>query len=52
MHASVWQLLTPCYPARPLPRSGFTPTCMSHPDTYLNKVVVGSEEGRLQVRSG
>ena len=23
---------------------------MAHPDTYLNKVVVGSEEGRLQVR--
>jgi U3 small nucleolar RNA-associated protein 21 len=27
----------------------FTPTCMAHPDTYLNKVVVGSQEGRLQL---
>ncbi|CAD6336090.1 unnamed protein product [Miscanthus lutarioriparius] len=23
----------------------FTPTCIMHPDTYLNKVIVGSEEG-------
>lgn len=29
-----------------LPR-GFTPSSMAHPDTYLNKVVVGSREGRL-----
>lgn len=29
--------------------SDFTPTCLAHPDTYLNKVVVGSEEGRLQL---
>ena len=29
--------------------SGFTPTCLAHPDTYLNKVLVGSEEGRLQL---
>lgn len=28
---------------------GFTPTCLAHPDTYLNKIVVGSEEGRLQL---
>jgi U3 small nucleolar RNA-associated protein 21 len=28
---------------------GFTPTCLAHPDTYLNKVVVGSAEGRLQL---
>lgn len=28
---------------------GFTPTCMAHPDTYLNKVVVGSQEGKLQL---
>ena len=25
---------------------------MAHPDTYLNKVVLGSEEGQLQVRGG
>lgn len=27
----------------------FTPTCLMHPDTYLNKVIVGSEEGPLQL---
>lgn len=26
---------------------GFLPTCLAHPDTYLNKVVVGSEGGQL-----
>lgn len=41
--------LPPCPSALPA-CSGFTPTCMAHPDTYLNKVVVGSEEGQLQVR--
>lgn len=30
-------------------QNDFTPTCMVHPDTYINKVVIGSEEGRLQV---
>ena len=29
--------------------AGFQPTCMAHPDTYLNKVVVGSADGRLQL---
>ena len=28
---------------------GFQPTCMAHPDTYLNKVVVGGADGRLQL---
>lgn len=28
---------------------GFTPTVMLHPDTYLNKIVVGSEQGSLQL---
>ncbi|KAJ9167353.1 hypothetical protein P3X46_022014 [Hevea brasiliensis] len=27
----------------------FTPTCLMHPDTYLNKVVLGSQEGTLQL---
>ncbi|KAL6603057.1 hypothetical protein ACP70R_043418 [Stipagrostis hirtigluma subsp. patula] len=27
----------------------FTPTCIMHPDTYLNKVIIGSEEGPLQL---
>ncbi|EEF27972.1 WD-repeat protein, putative [Ricinus communis] len=29
--------------------NNFTPTCLMHPDTYLNKVVVGSQEGTLQL---
>jgi U3 small nucleolar RNA-associated protein 21 len=28
---------------------GFVPVCLAHPDTYLNKVVVGGEDGRLQL---
>ena len=31
-----------------LPQS-FTPTCMAHPDTYLNKMIIGSEDGRMQL---
>ncbi|CAN0461668.1 unnamed protein product, partial [Ectocarpus sp. 12 AP-2014] len=34
---------------------GFVPTALAHPPTYLNKVVVGSEGGALQlwnVRTG
>lgn len=27
----------------------FAPTCMCHPDTYLNKVVVGGADGSLQL---
>ena len=27
----------------------FAPTCMAHPDTYLNKVVVGSQQGSMQL---
>ncbi|CAA0817996.1 transducin family protein / WD-40 repeat family protein [Striga hermonthica] len=27
----------------------FTPTCIMHPDTYLNKILVGSQEGSLQL---
>uniref|UniRef100_A0A1J3JJC1 U3 small nucleolar RNA-associated protein 21-like protein n=1 Tax=Noccaea caerulescens TaxID=107243 RepID=A0A1J3JJC1_NOCCA len=27
----------------------FTPSCIVHPDTYLNKVLVGSQEGPLQL---
>ena len=28
---------------------GFQPTCMAHPDTYINKVVVGSKNGKLEL---
>jgi U3 small nucleolar RNA-associated protein 21 len=28
---------------------GFTPTTMLHPDTYLNKILVGSQQGALQL---
>lgn len=27
----------------------FVPSCIIHPDTYLNKVIVGSQEGSLQL---
>ncbi|VFR02322.1 unnamed protein product [Cuscuta campestris] len=27
----------------------FTPSCIMHPDTYLNKVIVGSQEGTLEL---
>lgn len=28
---------------------GFVPTFMVHPETYLNKLVIGSEDGRMQL---
>ncbi|XP_019447943.1 PREDICTED: WD repeat-containing protein 36 [Lupinus angustifolius] len=28
---------------------GFTPTTITHPDTYLNKVLIGSEQGPMQL---
>ncbi|GFZ02665.1 transducin family protein [Actinidia rufa] len=27
----------------------FSPTCIMHPDTYLNKVILGSQEGSLEL---
>ena len=27
----------------------FTPTCLAHPQTYLNKIVIGSSDGRMQL---
>uniref|UniRef100_A0A1D1ZKQ4 WD repeat-containing protein 36 n=1 Tax=Anthurium amnicola TaxID=1678845 RepID=A0A1D1ZKQ4_9ARAE len=27
----------------------FSPTCIMHPDTYLNKVIIGSQEGSFQL---
>lgn len=29
--------------------ANFTPMCMAHPDTYINKIVVGSREGSIQL---
>jgi U3 small nucleolar RNA-associated protein 21 len=29
--------------------AGFAPTCMTHPDTYVNKVLVGAADGRMQL---
>lgn len=29
--------------------SNFHPTCLSHPNTYLNKILVGSSSGKLQL---
>lgn len=27
----------------------FEPSCMAHPDTYINKVVIGGTDGSLQL---
>lgn len=27
----------------------FSPACMAHPDTYLNKIIVGGSKGRMQL---
>ena len=32
-----------------LSSSSFHPTCMAHPQTYLNKILVGSSDGRIRV---
>ena len=29
--------------------SDFTPSCLSHPNTYLNKILIGSSTGKLQL---
>ncbi|KAK1276546.1 hypothetical protein QJS04_geneDACA004157 [Acorus gramineus] len=29
--------------------NGFLPSCIMHPDTYLNKVIIGSHQGSLQL---
>ncbi|BFG14350.1 hypothetical protein CerSpe_006240 [Prunus speciosa] len=29
--------------------NNFSPSCIMHPDTYLNKVIIGSQEGPLQL---
>lgn len=46
----VWQIGTYDAPVASIQLAqGFVPTCMVHPDTYLNKVVVGAEDGRMQL---
>jgi hypothetical protein len=29
----------------------FEPTCMAHPPTYLNKVLIGDADGTMQLRN-
>ncbi|KAM0966851.1 hypothetical protein FF1_022589 [Malus domestica] len=29
--------------------NNFSPSCIMHPDTYLNKIIIGSQEGSLQL---
>ncbi len=57
-HALMWQLVKISYPQACKTSGiqvtidlgeGFTPTCMAHPDTYLNKVVVASQQGTMQL---
>jgi U3 small nucleolar RNA-associated protein 21 len=46
----VWRIGDHSAPERVLHLpQGFVPTCMAHPDTYLNKMIVGAEDGRLQL---
>lgn len=47
--AQPWSLDDASAPAHPptLLPAGFEPTCWCHPDAYLNKVLVGSADGRL-----
>ncbi|KAL2634137.1 hypothetical protein R1flu_005616 [Riccia fluitans] len=51
----VWSVVEedPTCPAEPVGemqlRESFNPTCIVHPETYLNKVLIGSEEGSLQL---
>ncbi|KAL4123846.1 hypothetical protein PRIC2_009692 [Phytophthora ramorum] len=45
----IWDLLTMEIVDTLTFSAGFTPTTMLHPDTYLNKILVGSEEGALQL---
>jgi len=30
-------------------RLGLNPTCMAHPDTYLNKMIIGFDDGSMQL---
>lgn len=47
---AVWTIGTPTAPLRTITLpSGFTPTCMAHPDTYINKIIIGSTDGRMQL---
>lgn len=52
-HFCVWNSGSPFDDAKPVHdwqlRESFTPTCIMHPDTYLNKILIGSEEGPLQL---
>ncbi|GMF40092.1 unnamed protein product [Phytophthora fragariaefolia] len=45
----VWDLLTMEKVDELTFPDGFTPTVIMHPDTYLNKILVGSKEGALQL---
>ena len=44
----VWTLGAYAAPARTIELpAGFAPTCMAHPPTYVNKILVGAEDGRV-----
>jgi hypothetical protein len=46
-----WYLLFDCCPLQGAIELGpdFEPSCMAHPDTYINKVVLGGADGSLQL---
>lgn len=45
----VWDVQGECLTSSLGFEAGFRPWVMQHPDTYLNKIVVGSEHGRVQL---
>lgn len=47
---NIWEIGNYSAPLRTiqLPQ-GFVPTYMAHPDTYINKIVIGAEDGRMQL---
>eukprot|EP00658_Telonema_sp_P-2_P071659 TRINITY_DN60898_c0_g1_i1.p1 TRINITY_DN60898_c0_g1~~TRINITY_DN60898_c0_g1_i1.p1 ORF type:complete len:321 (-),score=76.63 TRINITY_DN60898_c0_g1_i1:95-1057(-) len=45
----VWDVEGQCQSGSIEFEAGFSPCIIAHPDTYLNKIVVGSSEGRVQL---
>lgn len=50
-HVHVWSIGSHGLPDRSIimDDDGFQPTCMAHPQTYLNKIVVGSSNGKVRL---
>jgi U3 small nucleolar RNA-associated protein 21 len=48
-HLCVWDMNTMEFLSELNFPAGFTPSFMMHPSTYLNKILIGSEEGTLEL---